>query len=201
MSEEGKSRSSILKGLTQKYSTQQNNIDFQEEQAHGYKVRTIKNASADATLAFAIDFNTAGEVLTKNSVIEQGKKYIPVDVNFMTSSTVMDFAIDLLNKYEPKTLNIAGNGLYTMKGQYNQQEIDKLMFNFLSYVLNSPKLINKIELIRSGGQSGFDEAGIKAAVKLNIPALILAPRGWTFRDINGVDIHNEAAFKNRFKSI
>lgn len=194
-------RPHILNSLIQKYSTQQNNIDFQEEQSHGYKVRTIKNASADATLAFAVDFSTAGEVLTEKSVIEQGKKYLPVHVFTITQSLIADLVVDALNECQAKTLNIAGNGLYTMKGRYAQQEIDRLTFDFLNSVINSPRLTTKIELIRSGGQSGFDEAGIKAAVKLNIPALILAPKGWLFRDIDGVDIRDEAAFKNRFKTI
>ncbi len=193
-------RPHILNSLIQKYSTQ-NNIDFQEEQSHGYKARTIKNASADATLAIALDFSTAGEVLTEKSVIEQGKKYLPVHVFTITQSLIAELIIDNLNECQAKTLNIAGNGLYTMQGRYSQQEIDRLTFDLLNHVLNSPRLKTKIELIRSGGQSGFDEAGIKAAVKLNIPALILAPKGWVFRDIDGVDIRDEAAFKNRFKSI
>ena len=32
----------------------------------------------DVTLAFATDFNTAGEKLTKKVVTQQGKKYIPL---------------------------------------------------------------------------------------------------------------------------
>jgi hypothetical protein len=56
----------------------------------------------------------------------------------------------------------------------------------------------KVTLIRSGGQTGFDEAGIKAAVKLGIPALVHAPKNWLFRDIEGNDYTNEEVFKNRF---
>ena len=56
-------------------------IIFLEEKSRGYKVRTIKNASADVTIAMAIDFNSAGEKLTKQSVIFQKKKYIPIRLN------------------------------------------------------------------------------------------------------------------------
>ncbi len=57
------------------------NILFLEDQTSGYKNRTIKNASADATIAIAVDFNSAGEKLTKKSVIEQGKLYISINVS------------------------------------------------------------------------------------------------------------------------
>jgi len=49
---------------------QSTGIEFEEEQSEGYRERTIKNASADATIAFAIDFTTAGEKLTKGAVEE-----------------------------------------------------------------------------------------------------------------------------------
>lgn len=39
---------------------------------------------------------------------------------------------------------------------------------------------------------------LKAAVRLGIPTLCLAPKGWKFRDINGVDISDETQFKARF---
>jgi hypothetical protein len=69
----------------------------------------------------------------------------------------------------------------------------------LNKVVNSPNLKTKIESIRTGGQTGFDEAGAKAAIKLGIPTMILAPKGWTFRDITGKDISNEKQFKARFQ--
>ena len=37
-----------------------NSIEFQEEQSTGYRERTIKNAKADATIALAVDFTSAG---------------------------------------------------------------------------------------------------------------------------------------------
>lgn len=187
--------------LIKKYKSQQSLLTFQEELSYGYKSRTIKNASADATIAFAIDFTTAGEILTKDSVINQNKKYIPIHLTEIKNSITPSLIIDELNSCEAKTLNIAGNGLYTMKGKYTQNEIDVLTFNLLEEVLLSPLLKNKIILIRSGGQSGFDEAGIKAAIKLGIESLVLAPKGWVFRDINGVDIHDEQLFKNRFTTV
>lgn len=120
-------------------------IKFEEDQHYGYKERTIKNASADVTIAIAIDFNTAGERLTKNA--------------------------------------------------------DELVYMFLLNVVNSPDLKVKISAIRTGGQTGIDEAGAKAGVRLGIPTSILAPKCWRFRNEKGEDISDENLFKNRFMNI
>ena len=97
------------------------------------------------------------------------------------------------------SLNIAGNGIYTMKGKYTQKQLDDFMYELLNKVLSSTKLNTKIESIRSGGQTGFDEAGAKAGIKLGLPTLVLAPKGWIFRNIESKDISDEQLFKDRFK--
>jgi len=174
-------------------------IIFQEENTSGYKNRTIKNATADATIAIAIDFTTAGEKLTKKAVIWNRKKYIPVKLQDLTiSDNLINYIIDNLNLSSAKTLNIAGNGIYSFKGNYTQNQIDNYVYNLLYNVINSDKLINKIELIRTGGQTGVDESGAKAGIKLNIKTMILAPKGWKYRNINAEDISNEELFKDRF---
>jgi hypothetical protein len=190
---------------TKPVQTSTKEIDFQEEPTSGYRNRTVKNASADVTIAFAVDFNSAGEKLTKKSVLEQGKKYVPIDVSkgLEISQERIDKIIEFINRMEPSlygfSLNIAGNGIYTMKGKYTQEQIDTFTYETLNKILNSPKLQNTFESIRSGGQTGFDEAGAKAGIKLGLPTTILAPKGWTFRNINGQDISNEEQFKARFE--
>ncbi len=177
-------------------------IKFEEESTSGYRNRTIKNASADATIAIAVNFNSAGEKLTKNSVLGQNKKYIAVDANTLTvTEERVNKIVEMLNSVNAKSLNIAGNGIYTMKGKYTQQQVDDFTYELLNKVINSPNLKNKIESIRTGGQTGFDEAGTKAGIKLGIPTLTLAPKGWTFRNIEGKDISNEQLFKARFNQI
>lgn len=330
---------SFKKENIQKEVYRNNNIEFVEDLSFGYRNRTIQNASADATIALAIDFNSAGEKLTKSSVLNQGKKYIPINANnFNVTQERVDKIVDTLNsiskensfvaaipqnlvsgiesfgtkqeanaeakkilgdtphsidmieagirtrttrsvgemeKYNIKvgdivkqfgksadgttkqiltrvtaihpkgtpgflgtwnkegwtqegiraierykdgaaaiefeivteqefkgiSLNIAGNGIYTMKGKYTQQEVDNFTYSLLKEVLNSPNLKSKITLIRTGGQTGFDEAGAKAGVKLKIPTLVLAPKGWKFRNALGVDIGDELEFKKRFNDL
>ncbi len=333
-------------------------ILFEEDNSTGYRNRTIKNASADVTIAIAIDFKTTGEKLTKEAVKNQGKVYIPIDghdlkvtqervnkivdklnlikpesssekpnniysnastpltralsnpthynfkvfgatsinrggiegfeslykgivfgdstyidvehayeslrqssgptpenislmidlieqkfrqhpnlylavnkaggYNFLKSCThiigqvkpediirVSDmsgwcsdkgdaFIICLSEAYKRIcgtekfiTLNIAGNGIYTMKGIYKQKEVDAFTYDLLKEVVSSPNLKNKIGFIRSGGQTGFDEAGIKAGDMLGIPTLVYAPKGWRFKT-SEADISDEKLFKLRF---
>jgi len=175
-------------------------IDFQEDPNSGYAARTKINASADATIALAVDFNSAGEKLTKSSVLGQGKQYIAIDANSMeVTDKRVNKIVDMLNAVAAKTLNIAGNGIYTMKGKYTQQQVDDFTYRLLKAVVESPNLKNKIISIRTGGQTGFDEAGAKTGIKLGIPTTVLAPRGWKFRNISGQDISNEKAFKARFE--
>jgi hypothetical protein len=179
-----------------------NQIDFQEDQNTGYAARTRINASADATIALATDFNSAGEKLTKSSVLAQNKMYIPIDASSIeVTAERVNRIVDMLNSVNAKTLNIAGNGIYTMRGKYTQAQIDNFTYGLLKAVTESPRLNNKIESVRSGGQTGFDEAGAKAGIRLGLPTIVLAPKGWKFRNISGVDISSESSFKSRFSNI
>lgn len=172
-------------------------INFIEDKSTGYAERTKKNASADATIAFAVDFNSAGEKLTKKSVLAHNKLYIPIDANNLeiTPERVNKIA-NALKEKNIKSLNIAGNGIYTMKGKYTQQQVDEFTLNLLSEVHK----IYPFESIRSGGQTGFDEAGAKAGIRLGLPTTILAPKGWKFRNSQGQDISDEQQFKARFET-
>ncbi len=42
------------------------------------------------------------------------------------------------------------------------------------------------------------ERRIKAAIEMNIPAMVIAPKGWLFRNAKGKDMADEALFKERF---
>lgn len=169
-------------------------ITFIEDSSSNYGHRTYVNAySADATIAFAVDFTTAGEKCTKNAVLQANKIYIPINILDDVNSCISDIALKLRNC---KTLNIAGNGIMTLnKYGISQNECDEIVYNFL-YKLIHDYGCGFIE-IRSGGQTGFDESGIKASVMLGIKTICCFPKGWRYRGLNG-DISNEESFKQRF---
>ena len=93
-------------------------------------------------------------------------------------------------------LNIAGNGIYTLKDfDYTQRQADNEVKFIIQFLLDNGITISEI---RSGGQTGIDESGIKAAIDLGIKASIHAPKNYKFRTLGGKDIESESAFKARF---
>ena len=57
-------------------------IEITTSSKTGYRDRTIENAAAaELTLAFAIDFTTAGEKLTRNAVSEAKRTYLPIQLD------------------------------------------------------------------------------------------------------------------------
>lgn len=183
-------------------------IKFQTSRLEGYSDRTRRNASADATIAFAINFDSAGEKLTKKSVQEQGKEYIPIDISDLDiDQKLIDLIVSKLNKANKGkkniVVNIAGNSLYTLKNKYTQAQLDQFIYDILDGIMKSPKFKKKIVLVRSGGQTGMDEAGVKGAAMHNIETLVYAPKGWVIRDgETGKDVSlSETEFKARFLDV
>jgi hypothetical protein len=162
----------------------------------------LVNAEADATIAIAGDMETAGERLTRKAVRERNRTYCPIHYRGRpaTHGEVTEIRRALRSIKKPEiTVNIAGNSLHTLRERFDssQQEIDKYAFDLLRAALTDLPGV-KVTLIRSGGQTGFDEAGIKAGMSLGIPTEILAPQGWKMRDQHGVDRTDELSFKRRF---
>lgn len=188
-------------------------IVFTESKNSDYRTRTIENASADITVAIAADFGSAGEKLTKSSTLNQGKIYLPVSIEVFAGRSEIEMAagsiatqINLKSRKTTDklvTLNIAGNGIYTLnklfKG-YTQTNIDSMTLELFQAV--NDRLDEGVRLaVRTGGQTGFDEAGAKAAASLGWEITINAPKGYKYRDVAGTDISNEKSFKARFSTL
>lgn len=174
-------------------------LTFKEHPTTGYPGRTKENAClAHATIAIAVDFSTAGERLTKRVVTEARSTYCHAAFGDVSDATVAGI-VEQLNQINRETLrlNIAGNGLSRFKGS-NQAAVDAGVLELLRRVVEHPALKARVGGIRSGGQTGVDEAGIKAARNLGIDSEVLAPKGWLFRPADGKDVADEVAFKARF---
>lgn len=177
------------KGAETVFSTSGNN---------SYPSRTRENANwSDITIALAQDFNTAGERLTKNAA---GNKYVSFTLA-AESNDASEIAENLYNQIRTKgktdnlKINIAGNGIYSMK--QSQSYYNDLMTQILMKLQDMGVTISEI---RSGGQTGIDEAGIIAAQRLGIPNEVHSTANFMFRDKSGKDISDEQAFKDRFLS-
>lgn len=164
---------------------------LEEDKDSGYTARTEINVrETDATIAIAIKFDSAGEKLTKAMALKHKKLYISVSPITGEISEKAEKIVGVLNKTfegvkHSILLNIAGNGIYTMNGTMNQEQCDDFTYNLLQVIVRHPDLKIKIKLIRSGGQTGFDEAGIKAGIKLQIDTTAYYPKGYRIRDMKG----------------
>lgn len=179
---------------------------FKECHLKGYAPRTRLNAKADLTIAIARDYDTAGERLTRRVVHENGKAFCEVPYDHVAHGFGASEVVDRLNALgevlgrDAVSVNIAGNGLYTLR-ESRQEQVDAHVYRLLGAVVEHPALRVRIASVCSGGQTGLDEAGVKAAILLGIPARIIAPKGWLFRGANGRDLADEVAFKARFQGV
>ncbi len=163
-------------------------IKFEQTKSAKYAPRTYHNAtSAQLTLAFAQDFFTAGELLTKKAA---GSNYKAIQLSSLATD-LDDVAFSIVfecKRIGARSLNIAGNSLSTLsKYGYSQQQVNQLIYDVLSKVHLNFELYS----IVSGGQTGVDWAGGVAAYALNINCVMTFPAGFLQRNIDGIDFVND----------
>lgn len=160
------------------------NLTLVAHKSESYVPRTWHNASSgDVTLALAVDLTTAGERLTHKA---SGDKYIGFQLN--DDSKTLDLARQLYKKMKStnaKTLNVAGNGIYTLAEHGCSQDFINL---FVYEVISKVHEYHKIEKIFTGGQTGVDMAGAITGIKLGIPVEITFPAGFKQRFEDRKDI-------------
>ena len=181
------------------------------ESEGGYAQRTRENANAedvDFTFAFALDFNTGGERCTAKAA---GDSLIQTDLvlkekgGLDTSAKAVKAAADNIVSRLPDGyvdgsyqigVNVAGNGIFTLAPSGVTQE------QCNEFVLKVFKELKKrgvsISSIRTGGQTGIDQAGALAGQALGVRTVVHAPNGFLYRDEKGLDHKgNRAAFVDR----
>jgi hypothetical protein len=157
------------------------NLTLELSNKVGYGPRTRENvAQSDMTLAIASDFSTAGERLTLKCAKEHGRTIIQVPHNAIDFDKRVDWFIYMINtvasqKQYPLTLNGAGNGVYTLESK-RQEDADAFAFKFMQAAIKHTDKRFMMALVRSGGQTGYDVAIVKAAMALGIPAMIHCAR-------------------------
>lgn len=161
----------------------------------GYRARTLVNAeSADLTVAFASDFSSAGERLTHKAA---GVRYIAIPLTTPAEEAGMKLAASL-RKHGGSTLNVAGNGIYTLSLHgWTQESVNHWIYLALRATCQSVQ----IQQVRSGGQTGVDIAGLVAACELSIPALGYFPKGFLQRGPDQIDrSHSPEEIKHQIDS-
>lgn len=147
-----------------------------------YKPRTLHNAqSADLTVAFAIDFTTAGERLTKKAA---NWRYVAISLN-MESIEAARILYKACRHFNVSTLNVAGNGIYSLaEFGWTQESLNQWIFDVIALVHKH----RPFDKIISGGQTGVDLAGGVAAESLSVTCVMTLPKGLIQRDINSKTI-------------
>ncbi len=157
-----------------------------EHREHGYAPRTRLNArSADLTVAFALDFSTPGERLTHKAA---GERYRAIDLA-LPAVDAARLLYAAARKHQAKTVNVAGNGIYTLAQHgWTQERANAHLVDVLGLVHQHWG----IERVISGGQTGIDIAGIVAACHLGIDAIATLPRGFIQRGADRRDQERSA---------
>lgn len=156
-------------------------LTIQEHSSSKYAPRTEFNAkSAGLTVAFAVDFSTMGERLTRRVA---GEKYLAIDLSLEPIQAAREL-YKAMRLHGATSLNVAGNGIYSLQAKgWSQARVDRYVFAVLGKVAEHLPL----KLVVSGGQTGVDIAGVTAAHALGIPAVATLPKGFVQRDASGKD--------------
>jgi predicted NAD-dependent protein-ADP-ribosyltransferase YbiA (DUF1768 family) len=181
-----------------------------------YPIRTKYNAE---NAAITIDFTqdaSKGSGATKKNVNASGNKYqaVVVDSNgLMKNTDNIDALAKVIadNLTSGQVVNIAGHGAYkaTRLGSagFNEAIQQSVFDNELNKIFDRVKFFIGDKPITgtviSGGQSGYDEAGIKAARKIGVPTQVNYTGEGLYRppEATGAkdDINNAEAFRKRFQ--
>lgn len=146
-----------------------------ELESSNYRPRTAHNASAaQATIAIAEDYNSRGEQLTRTLA---GSKYFALPIRQEAIKAARKLYKHCRDN-DIRSLNIAGNGIYTfVKHGWTQESLNQWMYDVLSLVHTH----HPLDKIVSGGQTGMDLAGGVAAEALGIPCIMTFPKGFIQR--------------------
>lgn len=164
-------------------------IVVREHDSPEYRPRTKYNAdSADLTLAFAVNFNTGGERLTRK--LAKHICSIPLtycNVPGIRENTINDAVrqiVDKLTELNGCVLNIAGNGIYNLVPVgISQDDVTMFIYDILMRV----EAQHEILYIHTGGQTGADIGGASAAYALGIPVEVTLPKGYIQRHEDKID--------------
>jgi hypothetical protein len=167
-----------------------NRFELLTYRERGYAPRTRHNAQvADLTAAFAYDFESRGEQLTRRCAAD---RYVSLPLGGSPIESARQLYRALRARHAT-VLNIAGNSIATLaRHGMPQSRANAYVFETLQAVTRHWPL----RCVVSGGQSGIDFAGGVAAIALGIDAVLMFPPGFLQRDIHGTDrAHTEAELR------
>ena len=161
-----------------------NKLHLNQSGSYGYRERTIFNAeNADLTIYFADKNHTEsnGSKLTSNHSKVFCLVQVPSHINF-----AVEAVLGALEGIPEPVINIAGNGIARFPSYMTQNNINAFVYNAMKSIHEK----KPIKLIRSGGQTGADWAGIIAGIALQIETVATFPLHFRQRDRKEKDFTN-----------
>lgn len=176
---------------------------FIEDTVRNYAHRTWENAEwSDITMALAVDMSSPGEKTTRRAA---GERYVgfvlPEDLAGRNLPALANAIGRRLKRHpnfkrEGLKLNIAGNSQITLdRFGIEISQVRSLLRCVLQDLVDEGV---DIAMVRSGGQTGVDEAGIQAAQDVGLRCSVLAPKGFRMHREQGVELEGRAQFVSRF---
>lgn len=156
-----------------------------EHPSPGHGAVTCANADTEASFAYAADFSTERQMLSREIAGERMLQ-VPVGTPHQEAARLVCQHLRTLGATH---LNVTGSSLATLRRHFPfpLPELQAKVDGYLLRTLTAVHAQYPLAGVRSGGQSGVEEAAIKAAVTLRIPALALLPRDFLYRDATGAD--------------
>ena len=159
-------------------------VRFEQHSSKEYPPRTLYNVKhSHATLSINHDPSSAGARLVRKLVAEYDRPHFEsaYDVYFLESASHF---LDRIDAPEI-VLNVAGNGIGSfLEHGWSQFHVDDSIYELLSAVLPS----SRVKTVRTGGQTGVDEAAAKSALRLGLEVVVTYPHGYRIRDETGKDV-------------
>ena len=179
-------------------------IKFNKVAESGYLERTRYNGQ-NSDITFDFSKTSSGSGATKKYA---GDNWNWVGINnngLMTGDKNKLANVIAENLLNGKTVNIAGHGNYKsprggLTAPVSQSVIDNELIEVMQLANNKIGDKTVTGKIISGGQTGFDEAGVKAANMFGIPTEVNYSGIGLYRDATGTDINDYQKFTQRFNT-
>lgn len=170
------------------------NFTLQEDASAEWAAVVYANAQADATLAYALDFEHPEQQRIKAVA---GDRLLAVRIG-TPGEEVIRLLLEHLQRLHACSLNVTGSDLYALgmhfavPGKGSRQEraqsipaLQARVDGYMQKVLAAVHAQYPLTQLRAGGQPGVEEAGIRAGIALGVPTLAYMPKGFRFRNAIG----------------
>ena len=147
--------------------------------------KTHENNAEDSDMTMVLQIKGVSPNNLINHVKDVVEDFAGFEINLTKSAEpserLIKNIVKALNAGEVETLNLVGSNRFELsKKKVNQSAIDDYIFELLKGVIESPDLQQPLTSVILTGQTGIEEAFVKAASELEIPVKINALKEYNY---------------------